>query len=94
MLHDFETRPDLLLNETISELYDAIGELKMTDLELRNRGGGSVDVYADGVRLGEVYLKGGSHPGWEPRTALGSLVLGRYSTQEEAAEILRKRVLG
>lgn len=65
----------------------------MTDLELRNRGGGSVYVYHEGALLGEVYLKGGSHPGWEPRTAEGSRVLGRYSSKEEAAEILAKAVL-
>lgn len=65
----------------------------MNELELRNRGGGSVDVYRAGERLGEVYLKGGSRPGWEPRTAEGSRVLGRYNSKEEAAEVLAKAVL-
>jgi hypothetical protein len=27
VLNDFETRPDLLLNDTLNELYDAIGEI-------------------------------------------------------------------
>lgn len=66
----------------------------MSNLEFRDRGGGSVDVFHNGVRLGEVYLKGGAHPGWEPRTATGSRVLGRYASKEEAATILERAVLG
>lgn len=65
----------------------------MSALELVPRGGGAFDVYSNGQELGEVYLKGGAHPGWEPRTAEGSRVLGRYATKEEAAEILAKAVL-
>lgn len=65
----------------------------MDELELRERGSGLFDVYNGTRLLGEVYLKGGARPGWEPRALSGSRVLGRYASKEEAAEILAKAVL-